>query len=453
MCGNSGRILKIMNPILVLGAGRSSVSLLAYLNSLAISEGFRFSVADADANNLELRTSGLPAADAQLFDAGNVDNLRTLIRGHRIVISLLPPSMHAEAGRACLLENANLITASYESPEMREMASSVKAAGLTFLNECGLDPGIDHMSAMEMIHAIRSEGGEILEFYSYCGGLVADECDDNPFRYKISWNPKNVVLAGKSGGLFLLKGNPAFVPYHRLFSETEKIEVPGWGAFEAYPNRDSIPYAALYGLDNIQTLKRGTLRKSGFSERWNVLIQAGMTDEQVSLKYAESATWKSYLQTFFPGNDPGKSLGNFCSSKQVAEDVHALFQADGKVYSPLQRFSGSPADFLLDRIVGAWALKPEDKDLVVMLHSFVFRDENGKKFRKICWFGMKGEDSLHTAMAKTVGLPLGITAKLLLHAGFSQKGLLLPLEPDIYQPVLSELVDFGLKFQHSQQPL
>lgn len=441
-----------MNPVLVLGAGRSSVSLLSYLNSLALKDAFRFSVADADSGNLQLRTSGLPAADALQFDAGNFDKLRELIRGHRIVISLLPPHMHAEAGRACLLEKANLITASYESQEMRDMAGSVREAGLVFLNECGLDPGIDHMSAMEMIHEIRQEGGEILEFHSYCGGLMADECDDNPFRYKISWNPRNVVLAGKSGGLFLLNGNPAFVPYHRLFAETEPVEVPGWGSFEAYPNRDSIPYASLYGLQGIQTLKRGTLRKSGFSARWNALIQAGMTDEQVKLTYPSEADYHGYLRTFFPSGDISTALHQFCGDAKVASDVFSLFKS-GPDFSPLKRLSGNPSEFLLDRMVEAWQLKPGDKDLVVMLHSFIYRNVKGVKYRKIAWFGMKGEDELYTAMAKTVGLPLGITAKLLLNDGISQKGLVLPLEADIYQPVLSELTDFGVNFQQLTQPL
>ncbi len=441
-----------MNPVLVLGAGRSSVSLLSYLNDFALSDGFRFSVADSDAENLRLRTHSLPAADAFVFEASGPDALKNLIGGHKVVISLLPPPMHPEVARACLETGSNLVTASYESPEMREMADEIRKAGLVFINECGLDPGIDHMSAMEMMDQIRRDGGEILEFRSYCGGLVADECDSNPFRYKISWNPRNVVSAGKSGGLFLENGYQAFLPYQRLFAETEQISVPGWGYFEAYPNRDSTPYRELYGLQHISCLKRGTLRKTGFAARWNVLVQAGMTDESVRLQFGKTDDYRSFLGVFFPGGNPETSLKAFCSHDFIAEDVLDLFRHEGN-YRELMRLSGTPADFLLDLILQAWPLNPFDKDIVVMLHSFVFKDDNEKKHRKNAWFGLKGEDSLHTAMARTVGLPLGIVTKLLLNACVSEKGLVLPLKTDIYQPVLKELSGFGISFHQDSYPI
>ena len=441
-----------MNPVLVLGAGRSSVSLLSYLNDVALSNGFRFSVADADGENLRLRTHSLPAADAVVFDASAPDALKNLVGAHKVVVSLLPPPMHPEVARACLETGSNLVTASYESPEMREMSDDIRKAGLVFINECGLDPGIDHMSAMEMMDQISRDGGEILEFRSYCGGLVADECDDNPFRYKISWNPRNVVAAGKSGGLFLENGSQAFLPYQRLFAETEQISVPGWGDFEAYPNRDSIPYRDLYGLQYVSSLKRGTLRKAGFAARWNVLVRAGMTDESVRLVFGKTDDYRSFLRVFFPGINPEASLKAFCSQNQIADDVLDLFRHEGN-YRKLMRSSGTPADFLLDLIVQAWPLNPMDKDIVLMLHSFVFKDDKGMKHRKNAWFGLKGEDSLHTAMARTVGLPLGIVTKLLLNSCIPQKGLVLPLKSDIYQPVLKELSKFGISFQQDSYPI
>lgn len=439
-----------MNPILVLGAGRSSVSLLDYLHKLASAEGFRFSVADADAGNLALRTGGLGTADALLFEAASFESLCDLIRGHKVVISLLPPPMHPDVARACLYCGSNLLTASYESSEMRELAAEVKKAGLIFLNECGLDPGIDHMSAMEMIHEIEQEGGKILGFESYCGGLTADECDDNPFRYKISWNPRNVVLAGKSGGLFLQDGKPAFLPHQRLFAEADNISVPGWGQFEAYANRDSIPYAALYGLKDVLSLKRGTLRKAGFCPRWNVLIQSGMADESVQLSFPPGSGYQEFLRAFFPEGSPG--LQAFCGDNAIAGDVENLFR-DVSSWRTMKRSIGTPAEYLLDLIVDVWVLQPEDKDLVVMLHSFIWVNDKGQKFQKNAWFGLKGENSLHTAMAKTVGLPLGIASKLILNACISQKGLLLPLQEEIYQPVLKELSGFGIEFQQTTLPL
>lgn len=441
-----------MNPILVLGAGRSSVSLLDYLNTFALSAQFRFSVADADADNLHLRTSGLLAADAKLFQAVSVEVLRELIRGHQIVISLLPPAMHPLAARACLEERANLLTASYESAEMREMAADIEKAGLLFVNECGLDPGIDHMSAMEMMDEIHAEGGEVLAFRSYCGGLTADAYDDNPFRYKISWNPRNVVSAGKSGGLYLEDSKPAFLPYQRLFSETEMLNIPGWGDFEAYPNRDSIPYRETYGLRRVETLKRGTLRKKGFSSRWNLFVQSGMTDESVTLQYREGSDYRDFLNTFFPGPEPENDFLRFAGKEDLAHDVLAMMMPSG-ICRKLKRLKGSPADFLLDLIEDCWKLGKNDKDLVVMLHEFEFQDVNGAKFLKNAWFGLEGKDSLHTAMAKTVGLPLGILSKLVLNACISQKGLALPLKHEFYYPILKELSVLGVQFQQTTRPL
>lgn len=441
-----------MNPILILGAGRSSVSLLTYLDKLASIEKFRFSVADADPQNLAIRTSGLHMADSMKFEGNGPEDFLKIIQGHQIVISLLPPPIHPQVAKACLLAKANLITASYESDEMRQMAKDVEDSGLVFFNECGLDPGIDHMSAMEMIEEIQNAGGKIERFHSYCGGLVADEFDDNPFRYKISWNPRNVVLAGKTGGLFLENGRESFLPYQRLFSETETISIPGWGEFEAYPNRDSVPYQKVYGLEGILDLKRGTLRKPGFSARWDVFVRSGMTDELVDLTFPDGSYYEDFLKTFFPSSDPKAAFRKFVGQEKIAGDVLAMFQ-NGSESRMLKRIKGKPADFLLDLIVDCWPLGGKDKDLVVMLHDFYFFDKNGEKKRTFASFGLKGEDSLHTAMAKTVGLPLGIVSKLLLKGSVSQKGLALPLNSEVYKPVLEELSTLGVQFQKTTMPL
>jgi saccharopine dehydrogenase (NADP+, L-glutamate forming) len=308
------------------------------------------------------------------------------------------------------------------------------------------------MSAMELIEEIQNAGGKIERFHSYCGGLVADEFDDNPFRYKISWNPRNVVLAGKTGGLFLENNRETFLPYQRLFSETETISIPGWGEFEAYPNRDSVPYKKVYGLEGILDLKRGTLRKPGFSKRWDVFVRSGMTDELVDLTYPDGSSYADFLRTFFPSSDPGAALRKFVGHENVANDILAMFQ-NGSDSRMLKRTKGKPADFLLDLIVECWPLGGRDKDLVVMLHDFYFFDENGDRKRTFASFGLKGEDSLHTAMAKTVGLPLGIVSKLLLKGSIPQKGLALPLNSDVYKPVLEELSTLGVQFQKTTMPL
>jgi len=441
------------NPILVLGAGRSSVSLLYYLNDLAKEHSFRVSVADGDSSNLELRTKGLDNFDNLIFEALDEKNLAALIGNHKIVISLLPPPLHPIVAKACLVSCSNLVTASYESDAMRELASQIKEKGLIFINECGLDPGIDHMSAMEVIKDIQAKGGEISKFHSYCGGLVADEYDNNPFRYKISWNPRNVVLAGKGVSRFLANGRISLLPYQRLFSEPETVFVPDWGNFEAYPNRDSIPYISVYGLKGIKDLKRGTLRKPGFCERWAIFVRGGLTDDESLISFDPGSSYFDYLKVFFPGILPDNytEFVSFVGNKKIAEQILDLgMRFENPVV--LSRNSGTPADFLLDLIVRNWALNEEDQDLVVMLHEFRFKLDN-VEYQTVASFGIKGSDSIHTAMAKTVGLPLGIVAKLLFLEKIDKKGLLLPLHTNIFKPVMEELSTFGLIFQVTTQTL
>lgn len=441
------------NPILVLGAGRSSVSLLQYLNNWLAEEGLRFTVADLDAANLSLRTQGLSAADILLVEGLQEDSLSEITRGFQIVISLLPPPLHPMVARACLETGSHLLTASYESQAMRDLRPAIEKAGLLFMNECGLDPGIDHMSAMAIIDEIRNKGGKILRFHSFCGGLVADAFDDNPFRYKISWNPKNVVLAGKAGARFLQNGRQALLGYQRMFSEVEPIHIEGWGDFEAYPNRDSVPYAAVYGLSDVLDLKRGTLRKKGFCERWNIFVRAGMTDEEFPVELPDNATWFDFLQTFFPTIRPDNvaDFVAFCGDEQIAWDILNMGFLNEKPL-PAGLNGKTSAEFLLELIVQNWPLHEQDKDLVVMLHEFWY-ELDGKKFRITSSFGLEGDSALHTAMAKTVGLPLGIMAKMVLHGKVTQKGLALPLQTNTYEPVLKELQKFGVHFRETTQPL
>ena len=436
------------NPILVLGAGRSAYSLLEYLNNLAEKDSFRFTLAEAQTEILQARLKDLPYADGITFSSSEVSDFIKVIEGHKIVISLLPPQLHPLVARACLAANANLLTASYESPQMREMRKEIEAKGLIFMNECGLDPGIDHMSAMEIIDDIKEKGGVISKFHSYCGGLVADEDDDNPFRYKISWNPKNVILAGKGTARFLQNSRNTLLPYHRLFSSAEDIEVKDWGVFEAYPNRDSVPYADIYGISDVLNLKRGTLRKPGFCKRWDVFVQLGMTDDESTLQFPPGATYVDFMAVFLPSylKIGYSALENIVGDETISRDIIGM-GFDPQNPAILKRNNGTPADFLLDLIVEKWRLKTNDKDLVVMVHQFEYF-LNGYDYQLFASFGLEGKNASNTAMSQTVGLPLGICAKLLLHNHISQKGLVLPLDRKIYKPILKELSNFGVRFQN-----
>lgn len=441
------------NPILVLGAGRSATVLLDYLNQWAQEAGFRFTLADGDNQLLNKKLISLPFADGKTFKGSELADFQNIIQGHAIVISLLPPPLHPIVAKSCLATNSHLITASYESEEMRKLRPEIEAKGLMFMNECGLDPGIDHMSAMEIIHEIEDKGGTISSFTSYTGGLVAADCDDNPFGYKISWNPRNVVLAGKGTARFLKNGRISLLPYHRLFTEIEQFNLGNWGLFEGYANRDSLPYKELYGLHSIQTLIRGTLRKSGFCPRWNILVQLGLTDDATQLTFPSGADYSDLMEAVLPGFklSPIERIRAISPNENMTKDVLDLgFSPENPEI--LQRSEGSPADFLQDLIVKKWVLQPQDRDLVVMQHRFQYKFEN-TDYQTVSTFGMEGKDAVHTAMAKTVGLPLGIVAKLIIEQRIQQKGLLLPLQRKIYTPVLKELALWGVQFDTVTQPL
>ena len=435
------------NPIIVLGAGRSATVLLNFVQNWAFAENFRFTVADIDAGLLRSKLADLPNADAQIFQAAEVKDLVQLINGHQVAISLLPPPMHPLVARACIQTKTNLVMASYESDEMRALIPEIDKAGISVFNECGLDPGIDHMSAMEVIEDVHAKGGKILKFHSYCGGLVADANDDNPFKYKISWNPRNVVLAGKGTAKYLENSRETLIPYHRLFESKVEVGVPDWGTFEGYANRDSVQYASLYGILGVESLLRGTLRKPGFCDRWNVFIQLGLTDDQTQLHFPEGSTYEDLLLTFLPGEKSSLQdrLEQFTQNTIWTDDIIKMGFSDKSAF-PLKRQNGTPADYLQDLIVSQWVLKPTDKDMVVMLHDFEWELE-GTRYQTIASLGMEGEDASNTAMAKTVGLPLGIIAKALFHKLIEKKGLVLPLTTNIYKHVLKELSNFGIQFQ------
>lgn len=439
--------------IVVFGAGRSSHALFSYLQKWFEGENQRFTIADTDAQNLKKQAQGRGQCDPVLIDSKDPEAFIKLTRQHKLAISLLPPHLHMAVAQACLASDCHLLTASYESEEMRSLAEAIKSKGLIFMNECGLDPGIDHMSAMAIIHELKAKGATIRKFYSYCGGLVADECDTNPFKYKISWNPRNVVTAGKGTSKFLQNGREVLLPYHRLFGEVEKLSISGWGEFEGYANRNSVPYKDLYGLENVQNLKRGTLRKTGFCSKWDTFVQLGCTDTESELSFSPESTYVDYIRSFLPDYDG--SPASFENSRWLQQTTYSDWEFMGLTArnpAKLKRLKGSPADFLQDLIVEKWVLEPDDKDLVVMLHIFEY-SLKGIDYQLISSMGIKGKSQDQTAMALTVGLPLGMIAKRILLGKFGLNGLLLPLDAQIYQPVLQELATFGVQFQETVSPI
>jgi saccharopine dehydrogenase-like NADP-dependent oxidoreductase len=439
-----------MKKILLLGAGRSASSLIKYLCDTATTDGWRLRIGDISVEHLQPLLTAVTCLDILVFDVHNARQREEEVRQADLVISLLPAAFHIEVARECLKQEKHLITASYVTPAFVAMHQETQEKKLMFLMESGLDPGIDHMSAMAVIKRIKTAGGKITSFKSYTGGLVAPESDTNPWHYKFTWNPRNVVLAGQGTAKFIRNGEYKYIPYHQLFRRTEPLYVEGYGDFEGYANRDSLSYRELYGLLDIPYMLRGTLRRQGYCEAWNVFVQLGLTDDSYIMDGSEHMTYSSYIKSFLP---PAIS-----DNQSLAERIslYTGIPADGEVMEklawlglfeeiPVEMAEATPAQVLEKILKEKWALEPGDKDMIVMQHLFEY-ELNGQKRETTSTLVATGDDEVHTAMAKTVGLPVGILAKLLLRGKIEKHGVVIPIYPELYEPVLEELKQFGIDF-------
>jgi saccharopine dehydrogenase (NAD+, L-glutamate forming) len=367
---------------------------------------------------------------------------------------MLPARFHIEVAKDCLNFEKNMITASYVSDEMQALNDAAKAKGLLFLNEMGVDPGIDHMSAMQVIDRIKAEGGEMILFESFTGGLVAPESDDNLWHYKFTWNPRNVVTAGQGGAAkFLQEGKFKYIPYHRLFRRTEFLEVDGYGRFEAYANRDSLKYQSAYGLDHIQTLYRGTIRRVGFGKAWQKFIMLGMTDDSYTIDDSEHMSYRDFINSFLPYSHTDSVELKLRHQLKIDQDDiiwEKLEELD--LFNPNKKVglkNATPAQILQKILMDSWTLKEEDKDMIVMYHKFGYQ-LNGKKHQIDATMVCKGENQTYTAMAKTVGLPVAIATIKMLNKEFDLKGVEIPTKKAIYESILKELEDFDIIFKEKE---
>lgn len=443
-----------MRTILILGAGRSASSLIQYLITHAAAEQWRLVVGDRDqAHAQALVGAAGEAATAITLDATDATAREKAIAGSDLVISMLPAFMHMDVVKDCVRLKKHVITPSYVPDAMWAMEAEIKAAGITVLNELGLDPGIDHMSAMRILDRIRAEGGRMEAFESHTGGLVAPASDTNPWGYKFSWNPRNVVLAGQGGSAkYIRDGSTKYIPYHKLFQQTVRVSVPGYGEYDGYANRDSLKYRKFYGLDDIPTLLRGTLRKAGYCAAWDVFVQLGCTDDGFAMELDPRATWADYIDAFLPHDglhDTRTNLINYLGLDPKGEvmaklDWLGLF---GKEHIGVEGLS--PAATLQTLLERKWKLEPTDKDLVVMWHRFRYAVE-GQQTEIQASLVVEGQDQRYTAMAKTVGLPVAIAAKMVLNGTITERGVLLPLKPAIYDPILDELEAHGIVFTEEE---
>ncbi|MCX7649014.1 MAG: saccharopine dehydrogenase NADP-binding domain-containing protein [Flavobacteriales bacterium] len=435
-----------MKSFLVLGAGKSSVFLIERLNSYVIPLGGRVTVADLNARLLEERCQGLEGVRPFVLEGADPEYRKTLIETHDVVVSLLPPEAHAGVALQCLAAGRHLVTASYVSEAMDKLHSEAEAAGLIFLNECGLDPGIDHISALILRDKVRAAGGRITGFISACGGLVARASDNQPWGYKLSWNPRNVVLAGQGGSaLYLENGHVRLCPPHRLFELSHPLTLPDGEVFDMYANRDSLSYVALYDLTECSTFIRGTLRRRPFCQAWHALVYAGFTDHSVRLPQLEGKPRKELalaLGIRHP-EDLFKGAGDPNPEVRSALEYLDLFSEEPLNY----RLEPTAAGYLQDILEHKWRLEPQDRDRIVLVHQMDYAVE-GRRRRHISWLSEEGQDAVHTAMARTVGLPLAEAAILTAENRIGQRGVLRPVVPEIYRPLWRVLTEkYHLSFQ------
>jgi saccharopine dehydrogenase (NADP+, L-glutamate forming) len=435
-----------MKNILVLGAGRSSSSLIAYLLKHASSNDWYVVVGDVSEEAALEKLKNNSLGKAIRFDITDSAGSARSIAGADIVISLLPPHLHPLVAVHCLGLGKHLLTASYVSEEMQGVHGEAFSKGLIFLNECGLDPGIDHMSAMQVIDKIRKEGGTVTSFESFTGGLIAPETDpQNPWRYKFTWNPRNVVMAGQATAKFIQNGKFKYIPYQQLFKRVTAVHVPGYGDYEGYANRDSLKYIETYNLGEIKTMLRGTLRNKGFCSAWNILVQLGCCDDTYEME-VDGMKHKDFIDAFLPGNEKTieQKLVEQFDLKSNAPEIQKL-RWSGFFDDELVGLSqGTPARLLEHILNKKWKLNPEDKDQIVMWHRFLYEAKGQQKEIHASLIAT-GTDSVYTAMAKTVGLPLAIAAKLILQNKIKSRGVVIPTVSEIYEPVLEELKMNGIE--------
>jgi saccharopine dehydrogenase-like NADP-dependent oxidoreductase len=430
--------------ILVLGAGRSAGWLIDYLANYCNSKHINLLVVDKDFSGLWDAFEKKSTCNYIVGDVSNEEFLRGMIQESTVVVSLLPPIMHVQVAKLCIELKTNLVTASYTSPEMKALHNEAVNAGIVLLNEMGLDPGIDHISASLLLQNLQNKKAKVNSFESYCGGLISqDDCQDNPWKYKFTWNPRNVVLAGQGGqSIWRKNGDRHAVEPEELFNHAINLDIPGVGTFDAYPNRDSLGYEKTYLLEDSDTIIRGTLRRSGFCEAWQVLIQAGFTDNVIPLP----AVLKS-VKSWFEYKTGFSKVGDWMNSLDLNENTAqkmAFLDFDGAM--EISDSCKTSADVLEQILLTKWKLEPSDKDEIVMYHRIGFTENTVSKVSHSVLVVL-GDGGGRTAMAKTVGYPLAIGVELILEGIIDNKGVAIPIYQSWNQILMQKLEDLGIVFR------
>lgn len=439
-----------MKRILVLGAGQSSPSLIRYLLENAEEHDWFITVGDLDETAAAARVEGHPRGAAIRFNVNDPEMVETHVSQADIVVNFLAPPFQPFVARECVRQEVHMVSASYRSREIQELNETAQRNGVLILNEMGLDPGIDLMSAMEIIQRVRDNGGRILKFVSYGSGLPAPDSVDNPMKYVITWNPANVVGAGRNGAQYLEDGKIKMLPYHHVFKQTWPVEVDGIGTLEAYPNRDSLAYKEHFGLPYVDTMIRGTLRYTGYSETWSQMVNLGVTNEILTIPDLANRSASELVEMCLPVHVNGAELrqrvANYLSINPTGHTMDqlewlGLFDTDKPGYK-----GATIADAMKHHLVERMPLREDKRDMVILVHKMLVEYEGGKREKIISTFVHFGTPGGHTAMSQTVGIPAAIATKLILTGKIPLTGTQIPLHPAVYQPVMRELEALGMTF-------
>lgn len=438
-----------MKKVLILGAGLSASSLIKYMLDHSEKFDWKIKLGDMSVEMAEKKINGHKNGEAFEFNVSNIEQVNSEVKNADIVISMLPARFHHTVAEVCVELGVKMVTASYVSKEINALNNRAKEKGVILLNEIGVDPGIDHMSAMQVIDKIKAKGGEMIEFESNTGGLVAPKNDNNPWNYKFTWNPRNVVLAGQGNSQFLHNGRYKYIPYNKLFERTERINVLDLGEFEIYPNRDSLSYREIYGLQDVKTMFRGTIRRPGYCKAWNAFVQLGMTSDEYIFTNSKNSTYREFINSYLPFSVDKRVELKVAEYLKVDEDSSIMYKLRWLgIFKDevIGLENATPAQILQKLLVKKWSLDAEDKDMIVMQHQFVYR--LNQQYKKIySSMVVFGEDQIHTAMSITVGIPVAIATKMILTGEISGlTGVHVPTIKEIYNPVMKELENYKIKF-------
>ncbi len=440
--------------IVLFGAGRSATRFIQYIQDLAEEKNWTLTLADRDADLLQRKAKNNKHTRSLVFDLSQESLLHELVTSADLIVSMLPAHLHISIAKVCLEVGRHMLTASYISKEMMELNDEAIKKDLLFLNEMGVDPGIDHLSAMELLDRLREQGAEITCFESFTGGLPAPGCsDDNPWNYFFSWNPRNVVLAGAGGAVkFRQEGKYKYIPYHKLFRRTEIVQLPKLGRFEGYPNRDSLKYRSAYGLEDIPTIFRGTFRRPGFCKAWDVFVKLGMTDDSYEIFNDGSLTHREFVNLFlaFHKSDSVElKLMHYLNIPQDSEIMEKLEWLDLFSDDPIEMERATPAQILEHILMKKWTMQPEQRDMIVMFHKVGYKMPGESETFIHSYMSYEGKSANDTAMSDTVGLPLGVAAELILDGVITRRGVVLPVMKDVYEPMLAKLKTYGIVFEET----